>query len=159
LAGYHLYYWQGSAGTPQSLDVGNQTTYTLTGLVDGTIYSFAVTAYTTLGVESSESQSITVTVASPPVAVADTATTPAGTPATIAVLANDTDPNGSPLTITAVTQGASGTVTTSGTTVTYTPGAFVGLDSFTYTVTDDLGLSATAPVTVTVTAVTLPPVA
>ena len=35
LAGYHLYYWQGSTGTPQSVDVGNKTTYTLTGLVDG----------------------------------------------------------------------------------------------------------------------------
>ena len=39
---------------------------------------------------------------SPPVAVADTATTTAGTPVNIDVLANDSDPNGDPLTITAV---------------------------------------------------------
>ena len=160
LAGYHLYAWQGSGGTPQSVDVGNQTTYTLTSLVDGATYTFAVTAYNTVGIESSDSQPITVTITSPPVAVADTATTPAGTLVPIAVLANDSDPNGSPLTITAVTQGVSGTVTTDGTTVTYAPAAaFVGLDSFTYTVTDGLGLSATASVTVTVTTVTLPPVA
>src|SRR5262245_39823502 len=62
LAGYHLYYWQGSSETPQSVDVGNQTTYMLTGLVDGATYSFAVTAYNTLGVESSDSQAITATV-------------------------------------------------------------------------------------------------
>ena len=37
LAGYQLYYWQGN-GSPQSVDVGNQTTYTLTGLVDGQTY-------------------------------------------------------------------------------------------------------------------------
>ena len=45
LAGYHLYYWQGSTGTPQSVDVGNTTTYTLTCLVDGSTYSFSVAAY------------------------------------------------------------------------------------------------------------------
>ena len=39
---------------------------------------------------------------SPPIAVADTATTPAGTAVNIAVLANDSDPDNNPLTITAV---------------------------------------------------------
>jgi hypothetical protein len=37
LAGYKLRYWQTNSGTPQNLDVGNQTSYTLTGLVDGAL--------------------------------------------------------------------------------------------------------------------------
>src|ERR1051326_2916878 len=110
LAGYRLYWWQGSGGTPQSIDVGNQTTYTLTGLVNGATYTCAVTAYDTSGIESSQSQPITITI-SVPVAVADAASTPAGTPVTIAVLANDTSPSGSVFTIAAVTQGAHGAVT------------------------------------------------
>ena len=102
LAGYHLYYWQGSTGTPQSVDVGNKTTYTLTGLVDGGTYSFAVAAYATSGNESNDSNIVTVTLPSvnhAPQAFKDTASAPTGTPVTIAVLANDTDPAGQPLTI------------------------------------------------------------
>jgi len=154
LAGYHLYYWQGSTGVPNSVDVGNTTNYTMTGLVAGANYAFAVTAYNTAGNESSDSNTVTLTIpVSPPVAVADTVSTPAGTPVTIAVLANDTDPNGYPLTIAAATQGAHGSVTISGTTVTYTPAAnFLGTDSFTYTITDSLGASASATVTVAVIA-------
>ena len=42
------------------------------------------------------------------------------------------------LTVTSVTQGAHGTVTTNGTTTTYSPAAdYNGPDSFTYTITDD----------------------
>src|SRR5690606_7125533 len=53
--------------------------------------------------------------------------------------------------VTAVTQGANGTVTVSaGGNVTYTPDAnFNGVDSFTYTVTSPAGITATATVTVT----------
>jgi hypothetical protein len=117
LTGYHLYYWQGSTGTPQSVDVGNTTTYTLTGLVDGATYSFAVAAYATSGNESNDSNTITVTLPSvnhAPQALKDTASATTGTPVTIAVLANDTDPDGNPLTLTGVMQGAHGTVTISG---------------------------------------------
>jgi hypothetical protein len=163
LAGYHLYYWQGNTGTPKSVDVGNTTTYTLTALVDGATYSLAVAAYNTSGVESSYSNTITVTLPSillPPQANNDTASSTTGTPVSIAVLANDSDPYGYPLTITAVTQGAHGTATISGTSVIYTPAAgFVGTDSFTYTITDGQSGSATATVTVNVMAGNLPPVA
>ena len=56
-------------------------------------------------------------------------------------------------TVTAVTDGANGTVTTDGTTVTYTPAAdFNGTDTFTYTVTSG-GVTETATITVTVTPV------
>src|SRR5262245_30126631 len=162
LVGYHLYYWQGSTGTPQSVDVGNTTTYTLTGLVAGATYSFAVAAYDTSGRESGDSNTLTATIPSvnqAPQAVNDTAPATTKTPVTIAVLANDTDPDGNPLTITSVTQAAHGTVTISGTNVIYTPASgFVGTDSFTYAITDGQGGSAIGTVTVNVMAGNQPPV-
>ncbi|MGE0394948.1 MAG: Ig-like domain-containing protein, partial [Vicinamibacterales bacterium] len=89
----------------------------------------------------------------PPVAAADTATTPAGTAAEIAVLANDADPEGDALTVTAVTQPEHGaaSIGTEGV-VTYTPAAgYSGADAFTYTISDGHGGVATGDVTVTVT--------
>ncbi len=70
----------------------------------------------------------------------------------IDVLANDTDglDGGETLTVTAVTQGANGTVaiTGGGTGVSYTPNAdFFGADSFTYTISDGNGGTDTATVT------------
>ena len=75
----------------------------------------------------------------------------------INVLANDTDADGNPLTITAVTQGANGSVVNNGSNVSYTPNAnFFGSDSFTYTISDGQGGSDTATVSVTVTDVPEP---
>ncbi len=69
--------------------------------------------------------------------------------------------SGETLTITAVTQGAQGTVAiVGGTSVTYTPSAnYFGPDSFTYTISDGNGGSATGTVNVTVNNVNDPPVA
>lgn len=81
----------------------------------------------------------------------------------ISVLANDSDPENQPLTITAVTQGAHGTVTNNGTTVTYKPALnFNGGDSFTYAISDGQAPTpgtATGMVTMTVTPVNDAPVA
>jgi hypothetical protein len=161
LVGYHLYYWQGSTGTPQRVDVGKTTTYTLAGLVDGATYSFTVAAYNTAGQESGDSNIITVTLPHlSPQAVDYTASTTTEMAVTIDVLAKDTDPYGYPLTITAVTQGTHGTAIISGTSVIYTSAAgFVGTDSFTYTISDGQGGFATATVVVNVMAGNLPPVA
>lgn len=69
LAGYTLYYWHGRAGVPHRLDVGPQTTTTLTDLVDGETYTFAVSAYDTAGEESETSNLVTATSASGPTLV------------------------------------------------------------------------------------------
>src|SRR2546427_2590199 len=45
LSGYKLYYGPASGSYPSSVDVGNLTSYTLSGLLEGRIYYFAVTAY------------------------------------------------------------------------------------------------------------------
>ncbi|CAN0603922.1 unnamed protein product, partial [Ectocarpus sp. 12 AP-2014] len=89
-----------------------------------------------------------------PIANADTATTPEGTPIDIVVLANDFDPDADPITITGTTDPANGTVTINPDgTITYTPDpGFIGEDTFTYTICDDGNpqLCDTATVTVTV---------
>ena len=95
----------------------------------------------------------------PPIASNDMGTTQEDNAVVIDILANDEDPEGEQLTITAVTQGAYGTVaiTDNGATVTYTPNAgFAGSDDFTYTVSDGTD-QVTATVTVTVTEAPAPP--
>jgi len=97
----------------------------------------------------------------PPVAANDAATTDEDTPVTVNVLANDTDADGDKLTVTGNTPGANGSVVVNAdNSVTYTPAPnFNGTDSFTYTVNDGRGFSATATVTVTVNPVNDAPVA
>ncbi|MES1240141.1 MAG: Ig-like domain-containing protein [Acidobacteriota bacterium] len=95
-----------------------------------------------------------------PVAVTDSATTNENVPVAVSVLANDSDIDGGTLSVSAVTQGTRGSVTTNGTTVTYTPAAGTnGADAFTYTVSDGQGGTATASVGITVFPVNDPPVA
>ncbi len=114
---------------------------------------------------SADTETVTVTVNAvndAPVAAADAVTTDEDTPVSIDVLANDADIDGDELTVSAVTQGANGTVAIDGQTgqVTYTPDAdFNGSDSFTYTVSDGNGATDTETVTVTVNAVNDAPVA
>jgi hypothetical protein len=117
--------------------------------------AFTYTISDGLGGTSTATVSVTVSavVNAPPVANPDVATTAFNTPVTIPVLANDTDANGDVLSISAVTQPASGVVTTNGTTVSFAPAAgFSGIASFSYTVVDGQGGSAVGLVTVTVQA-------
>jgi hypothetical protein len=77
---------------------------------------------------------------------------------TVDVLANDTDPDGNVLSISAVGSPAHGTAQISGTQVLYTPtSGYVGSDVFTYTITNTKGLTASAKVLITVTAVVVTP--
>jgi hypothetical protein len=69
------------------------------------------------------------------------------------LLANDTDPDGDSLSLTSVssTSAQGGTVSLSGSIVSYTPPTnYAGADSFTYTVSDTFGATATGTVNVTV---------
>ena len=70
--------------------------------VEGTVFGYGVSAVVA-------ADRFTYSTADrPPVAVADTATTTAGTSVVVAVLANDSDPDGDPLTVASVTQPATG---------------------------------------------------
>ena len=87
----------------------------------------------------------------PPVANDDPAAVNQNQATAINVLGNDTDADGDTLSVSAVTQGAHGTVTNNGTNVTYTSsGTYCGADSFTYTANDGNGGTDTATVNVTV---------
>jgi hypothetical protein len=86
-----------------------------------------------------------------PVANNDSYTVQTGIPMSMAVLANDSDPDNDALTITSVAQPALGKVTISGSSVVYTPNSasLNGMDSFSYTVSDGKGGTASATVAVT----------
>ncbi len=99
------------------------------------------------------SAKVVVELNQPPVAADDAAETAPGRSVTINVLANDTDPNNEPLSVTEVGEPGSGTATANEDgTVTYQPAEeFRGEDVFRYAVSDPLGETAGAAVTVTVT--------
>lgn len=116
--------------------------------------SFDYTVCTSLG----ECSTATVTIDVRPVMdiIDDTAATEENLPVTISILANDNDiPTSGTLT---ATDGSDGTVTIndggtptdpSDDTATYTPNfGYLGVDTFTYTVCDSLGICASATVTV-----------
>ena len=86
-----------------------------------------------------------------PVANADTATTKQDVPVNITALANDTDPDKDKLSIIVFTQPGHGKVTKNGVILVYSPtSGYSGSDSFTYTISDGHGGTATAKVSVTV---------
>jgi subtilisin-like proprotein convertase family protein len=94
----------------------------------------------------------------PPVANADTATTVAGVPITINVLANDSDANGDVLTITAISNVVNGSAVLSGNSVIFTPTTgFTGVGSFTYAISDGHGGIASANASITVNAASTQP--
>ena len=103
---------------------------------------------------------VTVTVLpvnDPPEAVDDEAETPEDTPTVIDVLSNDRDPDGDRLRIASVGAAEHGTAIVSDG-VRYAPELnWHGTDRFTYTVSGEGGLTATATVTVTVLPVNDPP--
>lgn len=103
----------------------------------------------------------------PPFAIADAALVSTNSAAAdIAVLANDVDTSGTGLTVTAVERVAAvpptsaDTVSTDGTVVSYTPATgYAGVVTLQYTITDGNGATSTAPLVVTVSSVSLPPIA
>ncbi len=89
---------------------------------------------------------------SAPVALNDSLTTSYNAAKAIEPTMNDSDPNGQKITVSANTQAKQGTVSRAGNLITYTPkNGYSGTDSFTYTISDTQGATATATINVTVT--------
>src|ERR1022692_2237899 len=62
VVGYKVYYGVASRTYTNIVDVGDVTNTTISGLVEGTTYYFAVTAYNILGMESDFSAEVSYTV-------------------------------------------------------------------------------------------------
>ncbi len=141
----------GDAPDHGSVDiVGNQATYTPAANFHGTdSFTWTVTDGSTT-VEASATIVVS-SVNDAPTAANGTLTTPEDTAATVVLSAADVDLD--PLTFVAG-EAAHGTVSLSGSSVTYTPDAnFHGADAFTFTASDGTATSAPATVAVTVTSV------
>jgi hypothetical protein len=142
------------AGAGTAVKSGNNVLFTPGPTFAGTAsFSYGVSD----GAGGTAAGSVTVTVTQapnrPPVANADTATTGMNTAVTINVLANDSDPDLDPLVVSAVTQGAKGTVTINpgGTSVRFLPAAgATGAAFFSYTVSDGRGGQSSTTVTVNI---------
>jgi hypothetical protein len=78
LAGYKLYLGNVSGNYYQSVDIGNQTSYTLSDLSEGTTYYFAVTAYDTERTESDFSEEVSKSIPAAPASYVITATAGSG---------------------------------------------------------------------------------
>ncbi len=151
------------------LVLDNFDPYTIAGTDAGFVQSFVINSDTMLNVDfanvvqnaavmgievlaGSDCDSQPPAPNTPPLAVDDNATTIGTASVTIPVLSNDTDSDGDPLTLDSVGNPQNGTVVLGDTQITYQANAgFVGVDSFTYTISDGTD-TATATVTVNVTA-------
>ncbi len=96
--------------------------------------------------------SVTVIVNARPDAQGDIKLLSEDVPAVISVLSNDSDPDGSILEVNAATQGSHGTVVMNANgTITYSPALnYYGADEFQYTVSDGLGATQTATVSLVI---------
>ena len=153
----------GHALTVTSVQSPSNGSVTLSGgnVVFTPTTGFVGTASFTYTVSDGHGGSATATVSinvvnTPPVAADDSFSTQVNTAITLTssqLLANDSDADGHALTVTSVQSPSNGSVTLSGGNVVFTPTTgFVGTASFTYTVSDGHGGSATATVSVNVAA-------
>ena len=156
-----LRYEFGGGGAFSPIDSAGQTAWIQRALrnpVSG--HSRSVDTYVTRGkTTTTSSQGPKQYTARRPIAKDDSASVAGdSTSNAIEVLANDSDPDGGTLSISAVTAPAHGSAQVSGSHITYTPTpGFVGNDTFDYTISNSKGLTASAHVTVSVTAVVVEP--
>ena len=154
--------WLSAVATPAHGTVSFSSAaiiYTPTGGYDG-IDSFTYTVTDAKGGFATATINVTVSTNHAPVlAYNQTGQSRGGAPVTLWPLYGFSDPDGDVLTVTAVGTPAHGTVSFSGSTITYTPTAgYIGSDSFTYTISDGRGGATTGTVAMTVIA-NLAPVA
>ncbi|MEM0962806.1 MAG: tandem-95 repeat protein [Bacteroidota bacterium] len=140
------------AGSDDDLDL----TFDADGLAPG-VYTADLVIDSDAVSDPRETVQITLTVTSSntaPLASDDTAETDAGTAVFIDVLSNDSDADADQLSITSVTAPSEGTASIASGQVRYAPRVgFAGSDSFSYTISDGKGGTASASVQVTVRAV------
>lgn len=138
---------------------GNTVTYTPNTNFNGSD-SFTYTISDGNGGSAIGTVNVTITaVNDAPVAVTDTTTTNEDTAVSLNPTTNDTDVENNTITISATTNGSNGVVSYSGNIATYTPNAnFNGTDSFTYSLSDGNGGTATGTVNVTIIAINDAPV-
>ncbi|GEM_PF-2214491 len=158
-----------SPSSPLTISAGTTTASLTLTLVNDAAAESSETVVVTMGTPTNADPGTTtvhtVTITdddnTPPIAGADSVTVSEDSASNvISVLSNDSDPEGGALTVISVTSPSHGTTNLVGNTIEYTPNAdFSGSDSFSYTVSDPLGGTAMATVSVTVTAVNDPPVA
>ncbi|MBW4487729.1 MAG: tandem-95 repeat protein [Trichocoleus desertorum ATA4-8-CV12] len=129
-------------------------TYTPTANANGSD-SFTYTISDGNSGTASATVNVTITpVNDAPIAISDAVSTNEDTIVTIAALANDIDVEGNALSITGNTNPVHGSVISNNGTFRYTPTTnFNGSDSFTYTISDGNGGTASATVNVTITPV------
>ena len=146
VGGYYLYYWQSDWNEPKRVEVGKQTTFTLSGLEAGQTYTFAVTVHDGHGKRESSYSNVVSR------RVPHESTAPGLTVEAPGVLANDDERKGEVLKAVLISRPTHGTVALredGG--FTYTPNKnFSGRDHFTYQVTDGTLTSNVATVTLTV---------
>lgn len=152
LAGYKVYYGTSSRNYTETIDVGNTTTYQITGLSEGTYY-FAVTAYDTSNNESDFSEEVSKTFSqNQPPSVSLAVNPSVGVaPLTVNLYASANDPDGSIASYEWDFDGDSiADLSTASDSTTFT---FENPGSYTVSVTvyDDEGASSTTSLAVTVT--------
>lgn len=162
LAGYRLLYGTTPGTYSGSVDAGNTTTATATGLNSGTVYYFVVVAYNAAGQTSTPSAAVSYTVPGTPNTApnADSFALTVAEDGQAAATLSGSDAEGDPLTYTVVSAPGKGTLTGSGPGLTYRPSSNAnGTDSFTYRVSDGALQSGLATVSITITPVSDAPVA
>ena len=137
----------GATGTSSSSPI------TVTGLSNGTSYTFTVTATNAAGTSAASAASNSVMPIAMPVAGATSATVGYNSSSNAIALNLS---GGAATSVTVASVASHGTATVSGTTISYTPvTGFFGSDSFTYTATNGFGTSPAGTVSVTVSAPTI----